>query len=113
EKLGHTPPAHEVRIVEVNRAGDHDERGRVIILGDAVRMPSDYESRFEELMHSGLPWVNMSCYGVYNGLLIVGIELPNYPGKEGRTRPPSVNYSGPQVNVIQHDWDASQMMVIV
>ena len=61
------PPAHEVRIVEVSRPNVIDERGRLVFSGDALQKPSEYEARFEDLMHSGMPWVNMSCFGVYNG----------------------------------------------
>ena len=108
------PPTREVRIVEVSRPITIDERGRYVLSGDVLQKPSEYEARFDELMHSGWPWVNMSCFGVYNGFLIIGIVYPGYaPKEEHRHRPPSVNYSGPQTRVIQHGWDADEMMVIV
>src|SRR5215213_11566047 len=78
EQCGLPPPVRELRIVEVTHAAARDELGRLVISGDEVQQPPAYEPRFEELMHSGMPWVNISCYGVYSGHLIIGVELPDY-----------------------------------
>jgi hypothetical protein len=114
EESGLLPPVSEVRLVEIDRPAAIDKRGRLIISRDTLQVPSEYASRFESLTHSGLPCVNMSCYGVYNGFLIVGIELPDYVlSEENIHRGTSVNYSGPQRSVLQNGWDASVMMVLV
>jgi hypothetical protein len=74
---------------------------------------AEYEDRFDELMNAGLPWINMSCYGVHDGILIIGIESARpqnaQRGPVGRT---SVNYAGPPVAVVQHGWDANEALTI-
>jgi hypothetical protein len=107
-----TPPLLDVRLIEITRRTPYDDRGRLRIRNDSLQSPADYESRFEELMQSGLPWLNMSCYGVYQGFLIIGIELPNDMPRKGALRRPSVNYSGPPNSVIQQGWDLIESMVI-
>ena len=65
--------------------------------------PEDYEQQFETLAHAGYSWINLSLYGVYEGSLIVGIELPSEPGKvpPGKT---SINFSGPAIRNGKVDW---------
>ncbi len=110
---GQPPPLREVRLVEISHVVATDERGRLLMSEDALQKPSDYTSRFEDLIHSGLPWINMSCYGVYDGLLIVGIEIPDKAPEGNAPRLSPVNYSGPQASVIRRGWDASERIVIV
>jgi hypothetical protein len=61
-------------------------------------------------MSSGLPWLNVSCIGVVNDKLIVTIELAHASSDvSNRT---SVNYSGPPKVVLEHGWDAAQVLAI-
>jgi hypothetical protein len=87
-----------------------DSLGRIRVQRHEVRAPADYEARFEELMKAGLPWLNVSCYGVEDGTLIVGIEVPSAQAKpSGRT---SVNFSGPTAKVLGSGWRADQVVSI-
>ena len=113
EKNGLTPPATEIRIIEIDSPRVMDERARYIVSKDSLRTPLEYAARFEQITHSGLAWVNMSCYGVYGNLLLVGIERQNEPLEPYSSKPTSINYSGPPNGVIQHGWDTSEMLVIV
>jgi hypothetical protein len=109
-KQNMVPPAQDVRIVEISEAAPLDARGRFRIRRDALRELGEYEARFEELIQSHLPWVNVSCYGVDNGKVIVAIELPGSSSKPSpRT---SVNYSGPPTTVIEHDWSVEPVLVL-
>jgi hypothetical protein len=87
-----------------------DSLGRIRLQRHEVREPADYEARFDELMKAGLPWLNVSCYGVEDGVLIVGIEVPAAGAKpSSRT---SVNLSGPAAKVIGSGWKADQVLSI-
>ena len=106
------PPSRDVRIIEIRRDTPLDVRGRFRVPRNALREPSDFESRFEEIAKYGLPWVNMSCYGVHEGLLIVGIELPEAEAKDRPSTRLIVNYSGPAACVIEHGWQIDPIAVI-
>src|SRR3954470_12928789 len=92
EKLGQLPPTRQIQIVEIEPSTAADERGRLRVLRSALQTPEAYEGRFDELIRTGLPWINMSSLGVEGEFLIVGIETPRAGGGSSRT---SVNYSGP------------------
>ncbi len=112
EKGGNPSPSLDVLLIEIGHDTATDDRGRLRIRRDALRKPSDYESRFEELLHSGMPWLNVSCYGVYEGFLIVSIEIPQGIPENARADRLSINYSGPPLTVIQHGWDVTEIAVI-
>ena len=110
KKQGSAPSMRQLLVVEVRTDTPTDERGRLLIGRNELRDPSDYEARFEALMKSGLSWLNLSCVGIADGKLIVTIELPR-ASSETSTRT-SVNYSGPSRVVLDHGWDAGQVLVL-
>jgi hypothetical protein len=63
---------------------------------------------FDELLAVGYTWLNMSCYGVHDGSLIVAIEVPS-----PRTLRPGystyVNLSGPPTD---HEWNIDAVLTI-
>lgn len=66
-----------------------------------------------ELINQVLPWINLSCFGVYEGFMIIGVEVPNSPPRAPRPKPrTSVNYSGPPAFVLENGWDASLIMTL-
>jgi hypothetical protein len=65
-------------------------------------------SRFDELMKSGLPWINVSCYGVDRGRLVIGVELPR--SRPRATAETSVSFSGATSAVLLHDWDVREVL---
>lgn len=110
KKQGTPPPTLEMSVVEVSAGTETDERGRLRIERSELRDPSDYETRFEALIKSGLPWLNVSCIGVSDSKLIVTVELPRVSSDvSART---SVNYSGPSKAVLEHGWDAAQVLAL-
>jgi hypothetical protein len=110
EKSGNAPTAIETRIVEVGPNPRLDSRGRIQLEHGAIVDPSAYEARFQELLARGVPWLNVSCYGVLDGRLVVAIEVPgSSPQRSSRT---SINYSGPSAVVIRHDWDATEVLAV-
>jgi hypothetical protein len=110
EKHGQYPPTQDVRVVEIGRPVTMDELGRPRIRRDELREVTNYEARFEELLTRGFPWINVSCYGVYDHKLIVGIELPEVsPEPAIRT---SVNYSGPPASVVGQAWNSNAALLI-
>jgi len=107
ESIGLHPPSQDVRLVEVI-LGD----GTYHVRRDELRKPLDYGARFEELLRAGYSWLNMSCYGVHNGLLIVAIEVPSprvglSPGCTTR-----VNLSGPARIVLDQHWHVDSVLTI-
>jgi hypothetical protein len=105
-----TPPSTEIRIFEVTNT-EVDSHGRLHISRDALFKPSEYEKRFDELVQTGLPWINLSCYGAYESKLVVGVEFPKKPSS-GLLSVTSINYSGPQGTVIQDEWRTDSTLII-
>jgi len=70
---------------------------------ESLVSPEDYEEQFHALLQAGYSWINLSLYGVYEGNLVVGIELPSEPSKvpPGKT---SINFSGPAIRNGKIDW---------
>jgi hypothetical protein len=109
EGIGLQPPSKDVRIVEVCEANIGD--GTYHIRQADFRSPTDYEMRFEELLQAGYPWLNMSCYGIHDGWLIVAIEVPSpRPLHPGRATP--VNLSGPSRIVLERGWRVDSVLTI-
>jgi hypothetical protein len=122
------PPSREVRIIEVNADGFNRSDGKDHVRKDELRTPLEYENRFDELLQTGYRWLNLSCYGVYEGLLIVAVEVPSAtvaqmtpsgwsPEGKPRTLHPgcatSVNLSGPARIVLEHEWRVDSILTIV
>jgi hypothetical protein len=108
EGMGLHSPSRDVRIVEISQISRVSADGTYHVRRDELRRPLDYETRFDELLRTGYTWLNMSCYGVHDGLLIVAIEVPGprtlYPGC-----PTSVNLSGPAVD---RKWNVAAVLTI-
>jgi hypothetical protein len=122
------PPSQDVRIIEVNTDGFTGIDGKEQIRKDGLRRPSEYEDKFNELLKTGYRWLNLSCYGVYEGFLIVAAEVPSPTvahmtpsgwSPEGRPRTlhpgcaTSVNLSGPVRIVVEHEWSVDSILTIV
>jgi hypothetical protein len=75
EGIGLKPHAKDVLIVEVSHLNQSD--GTAHVRQTDFHEPSDYAMRFDELLQAGYPWLNMSCYGIHDGRLIVAIEIPS------------------------------------
>jgi hypothetical protein len=104
------PPTREVCVLEIGADTNVDQLGRFLIRPSELREPGGYETRFEVLMKSGLPWINVSCVGVIGGKLVVGIEFPR-PSSESSART-SLNYSGPVKAVLDENWNADPVLVL-
>ncbi len=74
------------------------------------RAPTDYEARFQELLVSGIPWINVSCYGMDDRKLVVAVEIPGNSCRQANRT--SINYSGPPRAVSDHGWDAKEALAI-
>ena len=86
------------RIVEIGRGPRYQEAE-----GGAWHWPIprsalftllDYAPRFHELLGQGYAWINLSCHGSVEEMLIMAIELPQKTSGAPRGRT-SVNLSGP------------------
>ena len=110
KKQGEAPPTREVCVLEIGADRSVDQLGRFLVRADELREPGGYEARFEVLMKSGLPWINVSCVGVIGGKLVVGIEFPRASSdSSART---SLNYSGPVKAVLDQNWNADPVLVL-
>lgn len=103
-------PRRDVWLVELEPNMGIDERDRARVRRSDYRDPAGYNSRFDELLAAGLPWINLSCYGVDGDRLLVVIEVPsNSVERVART---SVNFSGPTKAVMDRGWDVSEVLAI-
>jgi len=104
--IGLHPPSRDMRIVEIGSG-----IGTPHVRREALRKPLEYEGRFEELLQAGYPWLNMSCYDVHEGLLVVAIAVPSpRPLTPGHAT--SVNLSGPARIVLDHQWCVDSVLTI-
>ena len=109
ERQGLAPPAREVMVVEVQSSAIAKD-GKLRVRRSGLLTLTDYNRRFEELMEAGLPWINVSCYGVLGAKLVVGIEAAERSVlPAART---SVNYSGPPEKVVARGWDVEELLAI-
>jgi hypothetical protein len=99
-----------MRVVEISPACASDERGRPRVSKDALQKVASYERRFEALVTSGLPWINVGCYGIRDGFLVIGIEVSR-PSAKPAVRA-SINYSGPSAAVVRRAWDVGEALTI-
>jgi hypothetical protein len=109
EAIGLQLPSKDVRVVEVCEVNKDD--GTFHVRQADFHKPTDYEMRFEELLQAGYPWLNMSCYGVHGGWLIVAVELPS-PRPLNPGTPTSVNLSGPSRIVLDRNWQVDSVLTI-
>ncbi|MFZ3339242.1 MAG: hypothetical protein WA609_12070 [Terriglobales bacterium] len=106
----------QVKVIDQVLAGIGEEsrrRARLRVSRDQLRKPSDYDSRFDELLKEGFSWLNMSCYGVYDGFVIVAIEVPYR--ERGTLRPgivTPVNFSGPSASVSSRGWNVEELLLV-
>jgi hypothetical protein len=89
------PPAEGVWMVEIASSAPMDDHGRLRVHRRDLIEEAAYAPRFEALLALGPPWLNVSCYGVYDGRLVVAIELPAPPLDRGCTT--AINVSGPSI----------------
>ncbi len=109
DKEGLKPPTAAARVVEATRDTRADARGRLQIRREDLHTPEEYKQRFDELLSAGLPWINVSCYGVYEGALVIVIEASKSRRRSRRT---SINYSGPAASVVENGWNVNTMVTI-
>jgi hypothetical protein len=70
-----------------------------------------YENRFDEIMHQGHSWINLSFEGMLDGNLLVFIELPNYKNSVP-FESVSVHLCLPTKKIIENNWDVSPFIKI-
>ena len=58
------PPSRDIRIVKITYPETDQVPGTNQLL---LVEPSAYENRFAELLEAGYSWLNIECWGVYNG----------------------------------------------
>ncbi|WP_426208929.1 hypothetical protein [Massilia sp. TWP1-3-3] len=97
-----------IKIFEVD--SNYDDYGRPRVSGDRLLSQEEYSARFDELLTCGLPWINLSCFGIYDGFLVVGVEASN-PSATLISNT-SINYSGLPTSVLSPRWDSSSALVI-
>jgi|SRR5215471_12345555 len=107
---GVAPPTWDLEIVEIGPSVQLDGLGRLRIARKEIRTATEYSARFDELMSTSLPWLNITCYGVDGPKLLVGVETPTI--SLARSTRTLVNYSGPAASVILADWTMDSVLVI-
>jgi hypothetical protein len=114
--IGLQPPSENVRFVEIKQSEYDAEDKTLHIRADQLCTSSEFESRFDELLRMGYFWINFSCYGVHDGLLVVGIEQPSFDKEKPEPLRPgcntSVNLSGPRYDVLADEWRVDQVLTI-
>jgi len=114
--IGLQPPSQDVRIVEVGLNNYNLGDGTYHLQKGDLRKQVDYEVRFNELLAAGYSWINLSCYGVHHGVMIVAVELPAFDDRDQHPLTPgcntSVNLSGPQRDVLDRGWSVDSVLTI-
>ena len=105
-------PTRDVRFVEIGPAAAMDARGRPIVRRADFYEAPVYAPRFDELLTSSLPWLNVNCCGLDRDRLIVVVELPQPRTDGAAVTRVSINYSGPTRAVLEHGWDAGEALLI-
>jgi hypothetical protein len=103
------PESRGFKILEVRENIKTDGAGRLLVRRAELNSPDEFEQRFRELLYQLHPWINMTCYGLFEGDLIVGVEIPRSAERSTRT---SVNFSGPPRIALDHAWDATNALII-
>lgn len=58
----------------------------------------DFENRYAEIKESGVPWINLNCYGFLPGAMLIGVEVST----SEHCCPPDkveIRYSGPPLSI--------------
>jgi hypothetical protein len=77
----------------------------------ALMPMGEYRERFEALFDQGYSWINLNAAGIFDGNLLVVIELPNYKSGIPRNKV-SVNLSGPSLKDGIPQWDIGARLKI-
>lgn len=107
---GADPPTWSMKIFEIRHDSTVDDKGRLQIRKDDLHSPEEFEERFEAIATSRISWVNVSCYGVKNGFMLIGIETPR--GVSSSTKPASINFAGPSTAVTNNGWSSDSVVAI-
>jgi hypothetical protein len=89
------PDLHWQGVALADEARTDRDATRLRVPRAALASPEQFAPRFDEYLHRGYSWINLSAAGVVNGTLVVIVELPT----QSRGAPPSaisVNLSGPE-----------------
>ena len=108
-RLGLDVPSTNVLMLEVGPDFPTDSLGRLVIPAGSLVPVGVYDARFAHVRALGPSWINFSSYGLLDGSLIVGVELPSRPWD--RSALTSINYSGPSKAVLDAGWDANAILV--
>jgi hypothetical protein len=77
----------------------------------ALKPMGKYRERFEALLDQGYSWINLNAAGIFDGNLLVVVELPNYKSGNPRNRV-SVNLSGPSLKDGVPQWEIGARLKI-
>ncbi|MGH7329025.1 MAG: hypothetical protein ACREJX_11810, partial [Polyangiaceae bacterium] len=112
------PGWEDVRIIEIGRGPHYEKIGdgpHAWRVAESVLHTIDgYATRFDGLLGAGYSWINLSCYGILDGVAILAVELPREPvgAPRGKT---AVNFSGPPQDVKNGAirWNAAGYVTVV
>ena len=106
---GYVPASSGVKIFELGTARV-EMGGKLVVQRSKLRDAESFEPRFDELVSRRTAWINVSCYGLFESALVVGIELPR--SESSSMSHTSINYSGPPLIVTANSWDAGNVLTI-
>ncbi|MEY4548071.1 MAG: hypothetical protein RL685_4266 [Pseudomonadota bacterium] len=103
-------PDADVLILEIYSDLFVDPRGRIHVRREDLREPEDYEPRLAALQRKGCPWINVTCYGLWDRRLIVGVEFPKANQRPSSST--SLNYSSAPCLVLEHGFSADVVLLV-
>jgi hypothetical protein len=77
----------------------------------ALTPMDEYRERFESLLDQDYSWINLNAAGIFDGNLLVVVELPNYMSGTPRNKVPVVP-SGPSLRDGIPQWDIGARLKI-
>lgn len=111
DDIGLSVPSRNIRIVDLSDAQVNEDTRKIRISRNEIRTPAEYELRFDELLAAGYPWLNLSCYGLFEDCLLLCVEVP-CPRELDPGRPTSVNLSGPARAVLDQNWNVDAVLIV-
>jgi hypothetical protein len=107
---GIDPPIRRIKVFEIKHDASVDDKWRIHLRQNELYSPEEFEQRFEAIVTSRLSWVNVSCYGVKSGFLLVGVETPLR--SNASAKPTSLNFAGPPTTVTNNGWSSDSVVAI-
>jgi hypothetical protein len=99
EILNKTHPIPHFTQILICDGGEIYDGANLCLNSGVLYEVSDFQTRFENILSFGYPWVNIQILGIYKEKLVISIETPIYFPRT-LAKKPSFNISGPENRIL-------------